>query len=609
MKYDTSEIMQYIQIAKKKHREGKLNQANEIYKKLINQKIFAYDLLISYGLFNREINNLKVAKNLFILTIKKYPLIIKPYLLLAEIFRKENNVNNALKILHEARKIEKFNSDIDYNFSITYVSLKQFKEAISYINSAINIQPNNNVYKILKADILTQSFQNNDAKILLKSLSLPKDSNLYLQSKILTSKIYINQRNFKMAEKILLKLKKLFVSEKIIYLNLSDLYFKNKDLKKGIPILKEGVNKFPNFIPLMFNLAIMYRNLGLLDLSMKIHIEILLKDKLNSNSYYELSTMYNFSNHNDLLKILFSIDIEKIPIKEKIYICFSKANIYHSKRDYKKSAYFLTIANKEKLKLQESDLTRKLNTGQFYRNFQLEKIIDSEATNNNKQYLFIVGMPRCGSTLLESILSLNTEVKDMGEVQFLEESLQKSDDLHKVKKLYEDEVMLIDSQKKIYTDKNLFNFLYCPIIYGLFPNARIIYCKRNPLDNILSIYRTNFLNQSFSSSLKDITELYLYHLELMEDYKKKFGSIIYHYDHDLVVRNPKKNIQSLINWLEWEWDDKYLSPQISDRSVFTASSAQIRQKINSNSSGYWKKYEDLLKPVRDSIPTFDSENN
>ena len=56
MQYDVSEIMQYIQIAKKKHKEGNLVQANEIYKKLINQKIYTYDLLLSYGLFNKEIN-------------------------------------------------------------------------------------------------------------------------------------------------------------------------------------------------------------------------------------------------------------------------------------------------------------------------------------------------------------------------------------------------------------------------------------------------------------------------------------------------------------------------------------------------------------------------
>ena len=134
-------------------------------------------------------------------------------------------------------------------------------------------------------------------------------------------------------------------------------------------------------------------------------------------------------------------------------------------------------------------------------------------------------MPRCGSTLLESILSLNPEVKDLGEVSFLEESLKKTDDLLEVKNLYKEKVMLINSEKKIFTDKNLFNFLYCPIIYKLFPNARIIHCIRNPLDNILSIYRTNFLNQSFSSSLNDITDLYLYHIKLMNEYKSKFGSI------------------------------------------------------------------------------------
>ena len=91
----------------------------------------------------------------------------------------------------------------------------------------------------------------------------------------------------------------------------------------------------------------------------------------------------------------------------------------------------------------------------------------------------------------------------------------------------------------------------------------------------------------------------------MDEYKKQFKSIIYSYDHDEVVQNPKKNIPSLINWLEWDWDDKYLSPQKSRRTVFTASSAQVRQKINSNSSGYWKKYENLLKPFSEPFLTYD----
>ena len=181
---------------------------------------------------------------------------------------------------------------------------------------------------------------------------------------------------------------------------------------------------------------------------------------------------------------------------------------------------------------------------------------------------FIVGMPRSGSTLLESILSLNVEVEDLGEVSFLEESLQQTDDLLEVKNLYEEKVKLINSEKKIFTDKNLFNFLYCPIIYKLFPKARIIHCTRNPLDNILSIYRTNFLNQSFSSSLKDITNIYIYQMKLMQEYKSKFGSKIYSYDHDKVVQNPEESIRNLINWLDWKWSDKYLSHLKKVKEVF-----------------------------------------
>ncbi len=603
MKENSLEVTKYIQIARKNYKEGNIYQANEIYKKLINQKIHTYELLISYGLFNKEINNLKIAKNLFILSIKKYPSKINSYILLAEILRKENNVNDALRTLHAAKKVEKLNSEIDYNLSIAYKTIKLFKEAIFSIDSAIKQKPDNQIYKILKADILIDCFQYEKAKELLLHLKLEKDSLFYFQREILISKILINQKKYKLAEEVLLEQRKLFSNQKNLYLCLSDLYFKNKELEKGVSILKEGLKIFPKFIPLKFNLGIMYRNLGLIELSIQTHIEILLDDQFNSNSFYELSTMYDFSNHNELLETLLNIEIGNLSQKEKIYFGYSKANIYHQNKEYKKSSYFLKIANEEKLMIQASDIKRKLSTGEYYKNLKIGKNLKIAEANSNR-YLFIVGMPRCGSTLLESILSLNSEVKDLGEVTFLEESLQKTNDLLEVRNLYAEKVKLINSGKKIFTDKNLFNFLYCPVIYNLFPNARIIHCIRNPLDNILSIYRTNFLNQSFSSSLNDIAELYLYQMKLMHEYKSKFGSMIYSYDHDQVVQNPEETIKDLINWLDWEWSDKYVSPQKSKRSVFTASSAQVRKKINSHSSGYWKNYEDLLKPISNLFPSY-----
>ena len=608
MELNSSEITKYIQIAKRNHKEGKLKEANQIYKSLINKKFFTYDLLISYGLFNKEINNLKIAKNLFTISIKKYPLFIRPYLFLAEILSLENSFKEALRILFLAKEIEQNNSNVDYNLSILYKKNKLYKEALNYINKALIISPKIEIYKILKADILIDNFQNQEAEQILGNLIFDKNSNLYFQKELLFSRIFINQKNYVEAEHTLLKLKNFFNNQPILFLNLSNLYFNNKEINKGIKVSKEGIKKFPNFIPLKFNLAVMYRNSGHLDSAINMHLEILDKDKFNFNSYYELSTLYDFSSHNDQLNNLLNIEIENLTPIQKIYIGFSKANIYHYKGEFENSAYFLKIANDEKLKLRPSDLKRKLNTGEIYRNFKFENQEDSNENLGNNCYLFIVGMPRCGSTLLESILSLNSEVKDLGEVFFLEESLKETVDLKKVNDTYSKKVLDINSFKNIFTDKNLFNFLYCPIIYRFFPNSRIIHCTRNPLDNVLSIYRTNFINQSFSSSLKDIAKLYTYHIELMDEYKTQFGSIIYSYDHDQVVQNPEASIRKLIDWLNWEWDEKYLSPHKNKRNVFTASSAQVRKEINNQSINYWEKYKQLLKPLSSVFPTYDLLN-
>ena len=85
-------------------------------------------------------------------------------------------------------------------------------------------------------------------------------------------------------------------------------------------------------------------------------------------------------------------------------------------------------------------------------------------------------MPRSGSTLLENILSLNSEVTDMGEVNFLEESIKETKNIENVYDLYKKKVINQFKSSIIYTDKNLFNYMYCPIISNFFPKAKIINC-------------------------------------------------------------------------------------------------------------------------------------
>ena len=133
--------------------------------------------------------------------------------------------------------------------------------------------------------------------------------------------------------------------------------------------------------------------------------------------------------------------------------------------------------------------------------------------------------------------------------------------------------------------------------------AKIINCVRNPLDNILSIYRANFLNQSFSFSLQDISNLYVHYFETMEEYKIKCRETIFDYNYEDLIKNPDNVIPEIINWLDWDWDEKYLSPHENKRNVFTASSAQIRKKFYSSSIGIWNEYKDLLEPAIEVLKT------
>jgi len=187
---------------------------------------------------------------------------------------------------------------------------------------------------------------------------------------------------------------------------------------------------------------------------------------------------------------------------------------------FKESAKYLKIANDESMKYKKSDLSLKIKHTEFYRSLKI-KNSRNKFLKNPCNYVFIVGMPRSGSTLLENILSLNSKVTDMGEVNFLEESIKEVKNFKCVYDLYKKKVINQFKSSFIYTDKNLFNYMYCPIISNYFPNAKIINCMRNPLDNILSIYRANFLNQSFSFSLSDISSLYMHYFETMEEYKNK----------------------------------------------------------------------------------------
>ena len=380
--------------------------------------------------------------------------------------------------------------------------------------------------------------------------------------------------------------------------------------------LKEAGFYYDKAIQLNPNLGVAHSNLGtiLRDLGKLKEAEFYYLKAIQLNTdlsiaFFCLSNL-KLSNTNTIWRNqLFSKNLLKNKSQiELINIYFARANILHKEQNYKESSIYLKLANNLKLDLKPTKPEVIFNKSKFLLIESNKQDINLEKDTNFPESIFIVGMFRSGSTLLESILSMRTDVYDLGEIDFLEKSFfesKKSKKRSDLSQLYWEKINN-KTKLNITTNKNLFNYQFTGIIAQKIPNSKIIHCFRNPLDNILSIYKAHFAERDeYSSSLIDIAKVYLDQEEVMTQYKKRFRSKIYDLNYDLLVSNPTQEIKSLITWLGWKWDDKYYSPHLNPRSVTTASTIQVRSPINTKSLGGWKNYKDMLRPAMEIITQTD----
>ena len=390
-----------------------------------------------------------------------------------------------------------------------------------------------------------------------------------------------------------------------------------RDLDK----LKEAELSYRTAIKLKPNSPHLHYNFGrtLIDLGKLKDAELAYRTAIElkpdfAKAYFSLSKL-NYSKENlKWERHLFSKEIFKqLTRLDKVDIYFARANIFHKKKYYTRSAQNLDLANNLKLEIYSSNADSLIKKSKNLLIESKKKKLKQKENGKYPESIFIVGMPRSGSTLVESILSINSKVTDLGEVNILEKAflMKKNKTQRKpISEIYFEEIKNIKGKVKITTNKWLYNYQYSGIIINEIPNSKIIHCFRNPLDNILSLIRANFSQGiSYSSSIKDCTKVYLDQELIMQEYKKRFRSNIYDLNYDLLVTNPKQFITDLIAWLNWEWEDYYLYPHLNKRSVLTASNVEIRSPINSKSLGGWQNYKDMLIPAIEILKKHEKFNN
>ncbi len=232
--------------------------------------------------------------------------------------------------------------------------------------------------------------------------------------------------------------------------------------------------------------------------------------------------------------------------------------------------------------------------------------------------VFIVGMPRSGTSLVEQILAAHPEVYAAGELNTIGRLAGSVGQLlgtgtsyplcmrnltqeaaNVLSKRYLDYINQINASARKLTDKMPLNFLYLGLISRLFPRARIIHCVRHPLDTCLSIYFQSFGGlHPYSTRLTNIGAFYSDYVRLMKHWERALpAESMMRVQYEDLVNNLEDNTRRLVDFCGLDWDARCLEFYKTERHVATASYDQVRQPIYTTSIGRWKKYQSELEPL------------
>ena len=300
------------------------------------------------------------------------------------------------------------------------------------------------------------------------------------------------------------------------------------------------------------------------------------------------------------------------------------ATAYEKRKEYARAFEYFQRSNE----MPRKRLDRESNLAAFQNirdTFTREYIKSQEGQGHpSDKPIFVVGMPRSGTTLTESILAGHRDIIDNGELPFLHAQFKNfglynvnnpllADTLPSLSKVFSEfpdgyfrrlgERYIDDSgfqkkRDKFQVDKLPHNFMCVGLIHLVFPNAKIIHCRRNPIDGALSCYKASFSEfHAYATDLEFLGLYYRQYFELMKFWRELFPGKMFEVFYEDTVTNTEFVARNMIDHIGLEWDDNCLDHTKSKETVATASQWQVRQPIYTSSVAKWKNYEEQLQPM------------
>lgn len=241
------------------------------------------------------------------------------------------------------------------------------------------------------------------------------------------------------------------------------------------------------------------------------------------------------------------------------------------------------------------------------------------APGTGRNAVFIVGMPRSGTTLLEQLLDRHPDISGRGEMNFLEQFAEQ----HSASGSFNEQqrkqaadalwtqMRLEGSEDGYYIDKNLLNFRYLDVVFELLPSARVVHLTRDGRDTCISCFFQLFQHDAtaFSYKLDDLAAFYSGYRRLMAHWNEIYADRILEISYEQLVVSRDDVLSKVLNFLGTDWDDRVTQAGNQDRVVRTASAWQVRQPVHSRSVARWRHYYDQAPAFFEQLSAIDSDYN
>ena len=604
------------------HQAGRLQQAETLYRQILAKHPAHPQALHYLGLLAFQAGKYDIAAGLIRKAIIHSPDYTDAHINLGITIKSQGKLQEAVACFSHALTLDPDNPLAHYNLGNTFKELGRTNDAVASYQRALSLNPNYAEPLYTLGNIFNEQGKPAEAIACYRKVINLKPN--YAEAYSNLGNILKEQDRPDEAVACFQQARNLKPNDALIHYNLGNTF---KDLGKidaAAGCFEQALALKPDFAEAYHALGLLHRELDRMDEAVACYRKALSLKPDFARAYRNLVLIVRYTEVDDDINAMADLYHynENLSDFDRMDLGFSLGKVFEDLKDYDRAFAYILEANQLKRKSYQYSIREDQDLfARIRETFSAEFLASHHVTGcRDKTPIFVLGMPRSGTTLVEQILASHPLVFGAGELTFLEDlstAICTGDitaqypeclpdlSLDAFKKTGAEYITKIRqlTQKALYiTDKMPHNFLHIGFIRTILPDAKVIHCLRNPMDTCYSIFKTEFAGaHKYAYDMVELGRYYKLYQDLMAHWEKMLPGFIYTLRYEELVADQENRTKDLLDFCGLPWDEACLAFHKTERRVVTASLAQVRQPIYKDSVELWKRYGKHLEPIRKAI--------